>query len=302
MHAKTQTLLLVMVAIAALIAGSSATFWNQAEHYNLLRARLQNDGDDEYDGGHRSHSLAPRTRCPNEITKQRSEQYLVGQVLSPFGWAEFKSYLSPDVVMSNNVLAGPTGITYGKAAVEQVLDGIGVLYQRITDYTPPVNFQRKNAVSATFSKTQIDIALGAGYNLSFVHTITFDDDCNITGIFEFADVSKSRESLPLFTGDLTSWLCRFLALEACVDHMPSFGAAIDSEPNYTGIGKCQRYWRSAPYELRDDGPSGSGGVFLPSKSKLCLSTQLAVLSNVPSYAPFICPLLGAPVAGLQGCW
>jgi hypothetical protein len=233
----------------------------------------------------------------------RSDTYLYQQQSSPYGWGTFVNWLHDNVTMLSNVVSGPSQVTYGKANVIQTLNGINTLYQNISWATSyPMHYTQKNGVLTRFTKYQADLLLNIRYNFSFQHTVTFDDDCLITEISEFADSGKTLVALPTLGASTVAWMCIVMERLTCVGNMPSFGATIDASPDVTPAGKCHLYWQDAPQTSRDNVLFGTGGVFALAKTQACLSTQLAVVMNQPSLAPYLCPNMGVPIPGVAGCW
>lgn len=252
-------------------------------------------------------------KCPDAVMKNIADGFLYNQINSPSSWTATNWFdnLHPDVVTGVNGISGEIS-SIGKAAYEQTLLGINVDYQNISAVVEaPTYYYRKNAIMARFVKTQGSILLGNKLNMSFNHYLEFtgvssppnpSTDCKITKVVEFADISKTKESLPDLFGDKIAYLCLSMA-ELCGDAFPSFGPEIDNIPGLTKVGKCYFHWRNTPEIVRDNEQFGDGGFIFLGKNQYCLAANLLILRNRgPTYKPFICPGLGQAVPGLFGCW
>ena len=252
-------------------------------------------------------------KCPEAVMQSIADSYLYNQLTSPGSWIATNWFdnLHPDVVNGFNGVSG--GISsIGKAGYEQILLGVNVDYQNISAIVQaPINYFRKNAIMARFVKTQGSLLLGNKLNVSFNHYLEFTGvssppnpatDCKITKLFEYADLSKTREALPDLFGDKIVYLCLSMA-ELCGDAFPSFGPEIENIPGLTKIGKCYYHWRNTPEIVRDNEQFGDGGIIFLGKNQYCLEANLLILRGRGStYKPFICPLLGQAVPGVFGCW
>ena len=270
---------------------------HKATREQLTRRKPLARSSDNNQGQGSTPAILP---CSQELMAERAQMYIDGQPLSPNAWTPFFNLLDPNVILSSNLIDAPSGV--GKASVENLLLGINTQYQNITEiFGAPRNTFGPNSIVSLLSKSQGSIRVGVQYNITIFQELTFSSapDCLVTSIFEFADSGKTAETLSLeFSADPAALTCERIKW-VCGNHMPNFG---------TQNNNCMLLWKGTPAFLKNDTAMNDDLQLITSARTLtCANTVLSTIQNAGAALPaaetqFLCSLLGAPIAGVPGCW
>jgi len=223
--------------------------------------------------------------CPPQEMLKIADSYLAAQASQK--WDDFIPHVADDIVL--DVLSAQGDIAQGKEAAVQLFYSLGKVMQSIDKViSGPKNWLRHDGVAAVFTKTQRSLAMNIAHNLTFVHMITFNKDCQVNDITEVADLLKTIDNFPLAFSNTAALYCKLLE-KLCVGVTLGWGDQKD----------CYHYWMDAPQWVKEP---ETLKVLLYSKSMACLGKIVDTVESAPALAPVLCPQAGAPISGMLGCW
>jgi len=223
--------------------------------------------------------------CPPKTMLSIANSYLASQVSQQ--WTDFIPHVADDITVG--VVSVEGYMAQGKAAAEALFMSLGKVMQSIDKVViGPKNWIRHDGVVAFFTKTQRSLSMNIAHNLTFMHMITFNSQCQVTDITEVADLLKTEDNFPLGNGNVPALYCTLIAT-LCAGIPINWGDAKD----------CYHHWMNAPQWVKDP---ETLKVNLTSFSLSCVGKIVDSVQSAPAVAPLMCPQLGAPIQGVAGCW